>query len=521
LDQGQPAQGPNTNYILFQAKVFFQKRSQVEVKQEIDIIEDLGVKTELNYNEEDHQYQDQDQDDEMFYEQKDVKIPFYPICQITLDPVSSTSKTKSTKVKKVKIAKSEKLEKPYKIGTKIQKVKLAKHVKNDDPLASQQLAFGNEEDFPVSDNYTCQQCNQKFPTLFIMSEHNYMFHCSPDNQQYQCPSCNYTCVKRCVMRQHIKQVHESVRVGCPKCKRQIREMYLRTHLENEHSDKLEKKYKCTYEDCTFSTAKTVNLAYHIKQKHKKDEHNHKCDKCDKTFVYPNNLRNHVDRTHLGLRPFVCEKCGKGYNTQILLTEHQAKPTCKQSGAVKSYKCEACDVEFSKVMFYVKHFYVVHGSQPPNMDAGPAFLCDSCPKMYLNQISLEKHRKHVHQGVPVLIRHIPRKLQCPHCEKRLVKSKLDEHIKSKHEMNTPFKCDKCTRSFGTSTVLQTHKTNLHKRVNCDLCGQNICNSFWLKRHKSSAHGITPKGSFQCPNCPLFFNLQGSLNNHLKKQHAEVT
>jgi KRAB domain-containing zinc finger protein len=444
--------------------------------------DDWEVKTDKNNT-------DLDQD-ETNSKSKNVKISFHPSGQIKLDPVSSTSKIVRAKVQKVKIQD-----------------------------VSQQFTIGTEEDFPGQDKYTCEQCSEECPTMFDMSEHYFMFHCLPDNRQYQCPSCNYLCVKGRVMRQHIKVVHESVKIPCPKCNRQIRDINLRTHLEDEHSDMPEKKYKCTYEDCTYTASKKANIASHIKKLHKKDEHTQKCDRCDKTFVYANELKRHLEVTHLGLRPFVCEKCGKGYLTQKYLSEHQAKPSCNHSD-VKQYKCERCDIDFSKALSYVKHFHMVHGSQPPNMDAGPAFLCDSCPKMYLNQIALAKHRKHVHEGVPKGPRQKPQRLQCPHCEKRLIKPLLNEHIKSKHEKNTPFKCDQCTRSFGTATVLQTHKTNLHKRVNCDLCGQNVCNSFWLKRHKSSAHGITPKGSYQCLYCPLFFNLQGALENHVKKQHAEI-
>jgi KRAB domain-containing zinc finger protein len=437
----------------------------------------------------------------MVSEPKKVKISCHLNDKIKLDPVSSTSKKVRAKAQKVKIPKQEKYE------------------ELEMPEVSQQLTIGSEGDFPVLDTYRCDLCNEECPSRFDLSEHNYMFHCSPDNRQYQCPTCNYISVKGSIMRKHIKVVHESVKITCPKCYRQIRDINLRTHLEESHSGTQFKKYKCTYEDCTYTASKKDYIASHIKKLHKKDEHTQKCDRCDKTFAYANELKNHVERTHLGLRPFVCEKCGKGYLTQKYLSDHQAKPSCNHSD-VKQFKCERCDIDFTKALSYVQHFYKVHGCQPPNMDAGPAFLCDSCPKMYLTQISLDKHRQHVHQGVPKRPRHIPQKLQCPHCEKRLVKSKLDEHIKSKHEMNTPFKCDKCTRSFGTATFLQTHKNALHKRVNCDLCGQNICNSFWLKRHKSSAHGITPKSSFQCPNCPLFFNLQRYLDNHVKKQHAEV-
>ena len=46
---------------------------------------------------------------------------------------------------------------------------------------------------------------------------------------------------------------------------------------------------------------------------------------------------------------------------------------------------------------------------------------------------------------------------------LISASYQEHIKSKHELVTPFKCDLCSRSFGTRTRYKTHKINVHSRV----------------------------------------------------------
>ena len=98
--------------------------------------------------------------------------------------------------------------------------------------------------------------------------------------------------------------------------------------------------------------------------------------------------------------------------------------------------------------------------------------------------------------------------------------MDEHIKVKHENNTPEQCDECNRAFGTPHALKAHKYNMHKRSKCEICGQSLCNTFWLKRHMSASHGIMPEGSIPCSHCPLFFSSKGAKDNHVKKQHADL-
>ena len=96
----------------------------------------------------------------------------------------------------------------------------------------------------------------------------------------------------------------------------------------------------------------------------------------------------------------------------------------------------------------------------------------------------------------------------------------EHIKSKHENLTPYKCDQCHRSFGTRSRFRTHKNNVHSRVRCEECNQEICNPFMLKRHKASVHGIQPTSVFHCEYCPLFFCMMKAKEKHVLKHHQQI-
>ena len=50
-----------------------------------------------------------------------------------------------------------------------------------------------------------------------------------------------------------------------------------------------------------------------------------------------NLDNHVNRIHLLIRPFICEKCGLGYGCAGELDVHMAR-----HGEEKRHKCNQCD-----------------------------------------------------------------------------------------------------------------------------------------------------------------------------------
>ena len=164
--------------------------------------------------------------------------------------------------------------------------------------------------------------------------------------------------------------------------------------------------------------------------------------------------------------------------------------------------------------------MLHGDFPTNLDTGPVHLCDECPKIYLKQRTLELHKRTVHRGLPP-VKVYKRKHTCPTCQKDFSSgNNLEEHIKVKHEKNTPEQCDECPRAFGTALALKAHKYNMHKRSKCDICGQSLCNTFWLKRHMSAAHGIVPEGSFKCSHCALFFSSKGAKDNHVKKQHSDA-
>ena len=89
----------------------------------------------------------------------------------------------------------------------------------------------------------------------------------------------------------------------------------------------------------------------------------------------------------------------------------------------------------------------------------------------------------------------------------------------HEKSTPFHCEQCSRSFGTSTYLKSHIRQVHERLKCDECGQEMCNTFILKRHKAKVHGVKNANEHQCKHCHLCFKLKNALTKHIAKIHPD--
>ena len=125
------------------------------------------------------------------------------------------------------------------------------------------------------------------------------------------------------------------------------------------------------------------------------------------YLFISGLQQHFDKVHLKLKSYVCEKCGKGFNSKIEFIEHQALPSCNfMTSTDVIFNCDKCQDTFNTVKGYIRHHEVLHGDFPANLNTGPVHLCDECPKIYLKQRTLELHKKRVHRGtLPKQVRNV--------------------------------------------------------------------------------------------------------------------
>ena len=422
--------------------------------------------------------------------------------------------------------------------------------------------------------YVCSLCSQDFRTQKQLKNHN------PTNKIYKCPVCSKDFCSRKVLRTHQRTIHANIPCDvcsiifdnpaklnrhkeqkhptpkkCEICSKII-VANIKRHIVDVHGDKSLEFFKCGQPNCSFSAKRKSNLELHEARcqkkkknytckicsklfpssnahnesqyiKHYKTEHNdvppefkdkeqYLCSECPETFFNKNNLNGHVWSKHRKTKTYECHTCQSTFIGRKDYVAHCKDVHDEIVSRTETIECQSCDETFIAANFYIQHHQSVHGGLPPEYLEKDLFVCDQCPKVFISKISLSMHRHNAHNADNKLGKKDAKK--CPYCEKKFqTRANYNEHVKAKHEKNTPFKCDECDRSYGTNGKLLNHKKLVHQRVKCDECGKEICNSFILKRHKASVHGITPKDAFQCEKCASFFSTQTSLDKHVNSKH----
>ncbi|KAF9018466.1 hypothetical protein BDZ89DRAFT_1165183 [Hymenopellis radicata] len=207
--------------------------------------------------------------------------------------------------------------------------------------------------------------------------------------------------------------------------------------------------------------------------------------CDKAYTKPSRLEEH-ERTHTGLRPFVCSTCNKSYLRETHLHAHV------RSHLPESERPLACDRPNCKKRFWTKQHLKVHLSWH---DGSKVFACaePGCSSAFSKHHQLRAHicDEHAPPGT--------KPFPCPHTG--------------------------CSKSFSTNQHLKTHsKTHSERRYTCvhlncvaEIDSSPVFYSTWsaLQHHIRTAHPPT------CPHPSCHgktFTTQKGLRAH-EKIHAE--
>lgn len=116
---------------------------------------------------------------------------------------------------------------------------------------------------------------------------------------------------------------------------------------------------------------------------------YECDQCPKKFRVLMRLNAHK-RTHEGLKPFVCELCGKDFAKWNNLKTHRIQ---KHSDNKIAMPCMECGQTFATKQGLKRHRERNHD---PNYVAPEpiSFMCDTCGKTFTTNGTLKKH-KYIH------------------------------------------------------------------------------------------------------------------------------
>ncbi|ETN60361.1 gastrula zinc finger protein XLCGF26.1 [Anopheles darlingi] len=260
-----------------------------------------------------------------------------------------------------------------------------------------------------------------------------------------------------------------------------------------------------------------------------------CTKCEKKFKTQTRLNGHL-REHQGLKPAVCEICGKEFIKWFNLKMHirhkhtdeqQPKIPCDFPGCELTYTtvanmrkhrkshdpnylapqpqqyiCEQCGKSYTTAGALKAHTYSHTGDRP--------FACTMCEKKFVNSNKLRIHMMR-HQGI--------KKYECPHCGmKKTTKNELRIHI-NHHTKERLSICSTCGQSFTSSGNLARHVRIVHRGIKafkCPHCGQSFAKAETLKHHVMTHTGERPHA---CTECGKRFIQLVALRTHMKT-HAKA-
>lgn len=121
---------------------------------------------------------------------------------------------------------------------------------------------------------------------------------------------------------------------------------------------------------------------------------------------------------------------------------------------RKYKCPICHEEKNSIKDHVQQ---VH-------EKFYAVFCNKCDASFVTRGGLNRHVKHVHDGIKrIEDKRIKKKLQCPICLKEV--SGMKRHVKRVHYKS--YECNKCDKVFTKESALDQHRNVAHgvKRRYC--------------------------------------------------------
>ncbi|KAL4223183.1 Kelch-like protein 29 [Mactra antiquata] len=144
----------------------------------------------------------------------------------------------------------------------------------------------------------CHMCSDKFLKKADLAWHLFKAHnqALPDNyKMYTCDICGFSSMKYQQYKQH-RERHDGIKnFTCPICQKGCS---TKSELRRHVSFHGEKKYKCTFEGCSYACTDTIGLDKHIKLMHThKDFKPYACPVCQYRTGVKGNVDKHIRTVH--------------------------------------------------------------------------------------------------------------------------------------------------------------------------------------------------------------------------------
>ncbi|RLU17474.1 hypothetical protein DMN91_009709 [Ooceraea biroi] len=164
---------------------------------------------------------------------------------------------------------------------------------------------------------------------------------------------------------------------------------------------------------------------------------YQCTACIFATVTLSNIRCHIRKNHLKLKPYLCQQCTKRYTSSVLLQEHMNTHT-----GARPYKCGECNFASSSRQALSNH---KDTHKLNNVHAEAKYKCNICLNTYKSKHILSEHILK-HEGI--------RKYNCSVCDKTFAQmSHLAAH--KKVHGSPGYKCEGCKREFNRRDNMKIH------------------------------------------------------------------
>ncbi|TSL82474.1 Zinc finger protein 90 [Bagarius yarrelli] len=384
---------------------------------------------------------------------------------------------------------------------------------DSDLLKIEEIVMGGGEADPPADGNT-EKAGKPYAELIIPDPSPTPVIQSYQHESLQCFQCFITFCNSKAKERHMKKSHREeykqqlqqcdTLFTCYVCDRTFPSSEELTQHQSTHN-KEDKPFKCSH--CSESFRTFSELTTHRRQVC--PERQFVCKECNETFRSPALLRTHrlvqhparpdIDDTDNPSKTFRCGKCGRGFEEESELLQHQenhaANQHCNGSGPVKKRgrppKAEPTSATIEKKPKLNENETTEKSEEPataPQADEAkskPGVRRGRPPKPALQDPKAEENKadRKKSKAVSPTARQIP----CTECE--LVFSapaQLRAHKKEKHMQRKAHPCQECEESFNRAEQLEAHMARAHKagRYSCSTCGKSFGRESNLKAHQQS-------------------------------------